>query len=332
MIIRQRSLLIGLTLILVILAAISLSAGRIWIPAEVWWNHLFSNTAYDPRWAIISELRLPRTLLGIIIGGALGLMGAAMQGYTRNPLADPAILGISAMAAFGAVMSLYLGLVIQNNWTLPVMAMLGAIIGVILLLALSGLTSGVITFILAGIILNTVATAGVSLALNLAPNPWAVSQIVNWLMGSLADRSFDDLYTASPFIIIGCLMLLSTGKALDALTFGELGARSLGINLKSTRWILAIGVGLATGAGVAVTGVIGFIGLITPHLMRPFVGARPSRLLPASALAGACVTLAADILVRLIPSVVEIKLGVAMAILGGPFFLALLIAMRRRLT
>jgi iron complex transport system permease protein len=198
-------------------------------------------------------------------------------------------------------------------------------------MGLSGAASSTVTFLLAGVILNTVAGAGVSLALSLAPNPWAVSEIVNWLMGSLADRSVDDLRLAAPLIALGCGLLLLTGRALDALTLGETGARSLGINMAATRWLLAIGVALAAGASVAVTGVVGFVGLVTPHLLRPLVGARPGALLLPSAVGGALLVLIADIAVRLTPSAVEVKLGVAMAVLGGPFFFALLLSMRGRM-
>jgi iron complex transport system permease protein len=253
-----------------------------------------------------------------------------LQGYTRNPLADPGVLGVSSMAALGAVLTLYLGISLQAVWVLPAAAMVAAILGVILLLGLAGSTSSVVTFILAGVILNSVAGAGVAVALSLAPNPWAVGEIINWMMGSLADRSLTDLQMALPFILAGCGLILTTGRALDALSLGEAGARSLGINMAATRWCLALGVGLATGAGVAVTGVIGFVGLVTPHLLRPLIGARPAGLLLPSALGGAVIVLAADILVRLIPSVAEVKLGVAMAALGGPFFLALLLSLRRR--
>ncbi len=328
----RRLTIMALCFLIVCFTFISLNVGRVSLPLEVWYNELFGTGPSDPRWVIISQLRLPRTLLAIVVGSALGLMGATMQGYTRNPLADPALLGISSMAALGAVLSLYFGLALQSFWLLPAMAISGAALGVVLLLGLSGMTSSMISFILAGIIINSVAGAGVALALNLAPNPWAVNEIVNWLMGSLSDRSFDDLYTAIPFVVIGCAILLTTGKALDALTFGEIGARSLGINLSQTRWVIALGAGLATGASVAVTGVIGFVGLVTPHLLRPLVGSRPSGLLLPSALAGALLILAADVIVRLIPSTVEIKLGVAMAVLGGPFFLILLISKRRSLT
>jgi iron complex transport system permease protein len=314
----------GLAVALAVLTGASLSAGKVWVPWSAWFN------ADDPLSIIIFELRLPRTILGIAVGMALGVSGAALQGYARNPLADPGVLGVSSMAALGAVMTLYVGAAMTMPWILPVAAIVGALLGIALLLLLSGATSSILSFVLAGMILSTVSSAGVALALNLSPSPWAVSEIVNWLMGSLADRSIEDVRLALPFIAAGCALLFTTGRALDALTLGDAGARSLGIRLERTRLVLAVGVGLAAGASVAVTGVIGFVGLITPHLLRPFVGARPGALLIPSALAGAVIVLAADIVVRLTPSAVELKLGVAMAALGAPFFLMLLISLRRK--
>ena len=316
----------ALVLLLLVLAVASLSAGRVWVPWSAWLS-----VGEDPRWAIIFGLRLPRTVLAMMVGGALGLTGAVMQGYTRNPLADPGVLGVSSSAALGAVLTLYFGAAGEASWTLPVAAMVGAAIGVAILLGLAGVTSSVITFVLAGVIIQTVCTAGISLALNLAPNPWAVNEIVNWLMGSLADRSMEEVQLALPGIVLGCGIMLSTGRALDALTLGETGAGSLGINLGLTRLIMAAGVALAVGSCVAVTGIIAFVGLITPHLLRPVFGARPRALLIPSFLVGAALTLAADMLVRITPAATEIRLGVAMTALGGPFFLALLISMRRRL-
>ncbi|VTO12203.1 iron chelate uptake ABC transporter family permease subunit [Brevundimonas vancanneytii] len=318
--------MIGLLLLIVALSVASMSAGRVWIPWSDW-----ASQRGDPAWAILFELRLPRTVLALMVGAVLGLTGAALQGYTRNPLADPAILGVSTMAALGAVLTFYLGAAASAPWVLPVAAMIGAGVGVLLLLALAGATSSVVTFILAGVVIQTMAGAGVALALNLAPNPWAVNEIVNWLMGSLADRSVVELRLAAPGMILGCLLLLTQGRTLDALTLGEAGARSLGVRLDVGRMMLALGAALAVGSAVAVTGSIGFVGLIVPHLLRPLIGARPSGLLLPSALGGAALTLAADILVRLTPASTEIKLGVAMAALGGPFFLALLISMRRKL-
>jgi iron complex transport system permease protein len=312
--------------LIILLSIISIASGKIWIPWTAW-----RDLGDDPRWIIVFELRIPRTILGIVVGIALGVCGAVLQGYTRNPLADPSVLGVSSMGALGAVLTLYLGVAASMPWVLPAGAMTGAVLGVGVLLILSGTTSSILTFILAGAILNTVAAAGVSLALNLAPTPWAVNEIVNWLMGSIADRSVDDVSMAVPFIIIGCGVLLFTARALDALTLGEVGAASLGINLPVMRAFIALGVGLAAGASVAATGVIGFVGLVTPHLLRPLVGARPGALIIPSGLLGAVIVLAADIVVRLLPSAVEVKLGVAMAVLGGPFFLALLVTMRRRM-
>ena len=323
----SRLVVYGLAVGLVLLLAFaSLSAGRVWVPWSAW-----AEASHDPRWAIVFGLRLPRTILAILVGGALGLSGAALQGYTRNALADPGVLGVSSTAALGAVLTLYLGLAGDAPWMLPVAAMIGAGAGVLILLGLAGATSSVITFILAGIIVQTVASAGVALALNLAPDPWSVNEIVNWLMGSLADRSVEEVRLAAPGVLVGSAILLSLGRALDALTLGEAGARSLGIDLKRTRLLLALGLALAVGAGVAVTGVIGFVGLVTPHLLRPFVGGKPGALLAPSFLGGAALVLTGDILVRMTPAASEVKLSVAMTALGGPFFLALLIRMRRRL-
>jgi iron complex transport system permease protein len=323
---KSLCLLGGLCAVVVLLTGLSLMAGRVWVPWSAW-----SSAAHDPRWAIIFELRLPRTILAIAVGAALGLSGAVMQGYTRNPLADPGVMGVSSMAALGSVLTLYLGMSLATPWLSFAAAMFGAGIGVGVMLILAGGTGGTVTFILAGVILNTVASAGVALALSLAPNPWAAQEIINWLLGSLADRSVEDVWRALPFIIVGCGLMMLLGRALNALTLGETGARTLGVDLNVTRVILAIGVGLASGASVAVTGMIGFVGLIVPHLMRPLVGHRPGALLAPSAVAGAALVLAADILVRLTPSAAEVRLGVAMAAVGGPFFLALLISMRRRM-
>lgn len=315
-----------LTGLLVLLFALSLCAGRVWAPWSAW----ISNGA-DPRWAIVFGLRLPRTVLALLVGGALGVSGAALQGYTRNPLADPGALGVSSAAALGAVLTLYVGVANTAQWVLPAAAMVGAGLGVACLVALSGVTSSIVTFILAGFVIQTVCTAGISLALNLAPNPWAVDEIVSWVMGSLADRSIEEVRVATPGVVAGSLLLLTQGRSLDALTLGEQGARSLGVSLSRTRMLLSLGVALAVGSSVAVTGVIGFVGLIVPHLLRPWVGSRPSAVLWPSLLGGAGLTLGADILVRLTPAAEEVKLGVATAAVGGPFFLWMLMAMRRRL-
>ncbi|WP_454760029.1 FecCD family ABC transporter permease [Caulobacter segnis] len=315
-----------LAALLVVLFVASLCAGRVWAPWSAWLSH-----GEDPRWAIVFGLRLPRTILAILVGGAFGLSGAALQGYTRNPLADPAALGVSTAAALGAVLTLYLGAAGEANWILPLAAMVGAGVGIAILLSLAGISSSIVTFLLAGFVIQTVCGAMIALALNLAPNPWAVNEIVNWLMGSLADRSVEEVKLAAPGVVLGSVLLLTLGRSLDALTLGEQGARSLGVELGRTRLLMAAGVAIAVGSSVAVTGVISFIGLITPHLLRPLLGSKPSAVLFPSFLGGAALTLAADILVRMTPAASEVKLSVAMAALGGPFFLAMLISMRRRL-
>src|SRR5690606_22260995 len=188
--------------VLVLLTVASLSGGNVWVPWSAWFN------AGDTLSIIIFELRLPRTILGIAVGMALGLSGAVLQGYKRNPLADPGVLGVSSMAALGAVLTLYYGVTALAPWALPIAAISGALLGVAILMLLSGSASTMVTFILAGAILNILSSAGVSLALSLAPNPWAVTEIIDWLMGSLADRSFDEVRMALPFIVVGCGLLL----------------------------------------------------------------------------------------------------------------------------
>jgi len=321
---RRRIVIAGLAGLVLVLAAASLILGRTSLPLADMLAH-----PEDPLWAVLVQLRLPRTLLALLIGAGLGLSGAALQGFTRNPLADPGVLGVSACAALGAVLTLWLPFAFPLLQ--PLAAMAGALAGVGLLLALSGGAGSMTVFLLAGVVLNTIAGAGVALALSLAPTPWAVNGIIDWLMGSLADRSLEDVAFAGPFILVGLGLLVLTGRALDALTLGESGAASLGIDLARTRALLAAGTALAVGAGVAVAGVIGFAGLVTPHLLRPLVGARPSGLLWPSALGGAAIVLAGDLAVRLTPSAAEVRLGVAMACLGGPFFLFLLLSLRRRL-
>ena len=322
---RQALVIAGLAVAAALMGCASLLAGRVWIDPA----HLLAHRD-DLLLTILVQLRLPRTILALAVGAALGLSGAALQGYTRNPLADPALLGVSSMAALGAVLTIFLNLV--QPWWLPLFAMTGAGAGVVLLVLLADAAGGAVSFLLAGAVLNIIASAGVALALSLAPNPWASADITGWLLGSLQDRSLADVRTALPFIVAGCALVLTSGRTLDALTLGETGARALGVSLRTAQVVLAAGVGLACGASVAVTGMIGFVGLVTPHLVRPLVGQRPGALLVPSALAGAALLTAADILVRLAPgSGGEVKLGVAMAVLGGPFFLVLLISMRRRL-
>jgi iron complex transport system permease protein len=315
--------LLGLVLLL---AIASIAVGRIVLGWNVWLDQDAIGRT------ILLELRLPRALLGVVIGAALGLSGAALQGYLRNPLADPGTLGVSSMAAFGAVLSIFFGLADLHPWVLPLSGVAGAMVGMAALFLLAGTTASALTLVLSGVILSAIAVAGIALVLSLSPSPWAAGEIVRWLLGALADRSLDDLMISTPLIAVGAVLILASRQALDALTLGEIGARSLGVDLGRAQWQLAGGVGLVVGASVAVSGIIGFVGLVVPHLLRPLVGARPSALLVPSAAGGAALVLAGDVVVRLLPGGSEVQLGVVMSLIGAPFFIALLYSMRRQVT
>jgi iron complex transport system permease protein len=312
---------LGLAFALVLVVLVSLMAGRSWIPFDHWFSG-------DLKSLIIMELRLPRAILGAIVGASLGMAGAAMQGYLRNPLADPGLFGVSSSAALGAVISLYFGFAV-SAWLLPLFALAGAGLGMAGLALLAGRSGSLILFTLAGVILSSLTGALTSLLISLAPTPFATSEIITWLMGALMDRSWDDVMLAAPLSGVGMLILLQCGRALDALTLGDTAARSLGIDMLRLQWMLVFAIGLCVGSSVAVAGIIGFVGLVVPHLVRPLVGAKPSALLIPSALAGALLVVLADCLVRILPSVSEVRLGIAMSVLGAPFFMMLLFKMRR---
>lgn len=314
-------LLALLTGLAALLFAGSLMAGKVWVPFSAWFSS-------DPRWWIILELRLPRAILGLAIGAALGLTGAVLQGYLRNPLADPAVVGVSSSAALGAVAAIVV-FAASAPLTVFASAMLAACASMLLLAGLAWRADSAVAFILAGTMLASLGGALTAFLISIAPNPFATAEVIDWIMGALTDRSFAEVRLALPFIAAGCALLLFTGRALDALTLGESAARSMGVRLARVQMLIVLGAGLAVGASVAVTGVVGFVGLIVPHLLRPIVGARPSALLIPSALGGAALVLAADSLVRLSPGAAEIRLGVAMALLGTPFFFALLFKLRR---
>lgn len=321
---RRFSMLVpALVFALILTSGLSLLAGKVWIaPAAL--------IGGDDRWPIIVELRLPRVVLALLIGGGLGMSGAAMQGYLRNPLADPGLFGVSASAALGAVISIFFGLA-ATPWVLSGLALAGAGIAVLVLSAIAGQSGSVIVFTLAGVVISSLAGALTALVISLAPNPFATGQIVTWLMGALTDRSWDEVTLAAPLIVLGMAVIASAGRALDALTLGEAAARTLGVRPAVLQAQIVIGVGLVVGASVAAAGIIGFVGLIVPHLIRPLTNRRPSAVLWPSALAGALLLLVADSAVRALPTVSELRLGIAMSLLGAPFFLALLLKMRRQL-
>ena len=312
--------LAALAVATVLLFGLSLAAGKVWVPASAWFSP-------DPHWWIVVELRLPRAVLGLAIGAVLGLSGAVLQGYLRNPLADPAVVGVSSSAALGAVAAIVLGL--AGSFGLFACAMLGAAGAMALLAALTWRSESAVAFILAGTVMASLAGAITAFLISIAPDPYATAEVIDWLMGALTDRGWRDALPALPFMAAGGVLLLLTGPALDALTLGEAAARSMGVRLGRLQALVVAGTGLTIGASVAVTGVVGFVGLVVPHLLRPVFGQRPSALLLPSALGGAALVLAADSLCRLAPGAAEVRLGVAMALIGAPFFLALLLKERR---
>lgn len=280
---------------------------------------------------VFTEIRLPRAILALVVGASLGLSGAALQGLLLNPLAEPALIGVTGTAALGAVVAFYFGLSAVFPLALPLGGIVGALAAVALIFALAGRNAGTLALILAGVAVNSLAASLTALALNLAPSPYAASEIVFWLLGSFADRSFADVGLILPFVAAGWALFLGTGRGLDALTLGEDTARSLGVGLGRLRWRIVVGTALAVGAGTAVAGSIGFIGLVVPHLLRRLTGHRPGMLLAVSALGGGALALAADIAVRLIATTPELRLGVLTALIGAPFFLWLVLRTRREL-
>lgn len=328
---RPAAVVLTLAIVVGLLALGSLGIGPVRLAPDAVFRALIGQ-GDDVRQIIVQEIRMPRTLLALCIGASLGLSGAALQGLLRNPLASPSLFGAPQAASFGAVLMIALGFADVRSWALPAAAIAMAFVSVFALIGIAGRNAGLLLLILAGLAISSLAGACTALALNLSPNPFAALEITFWLLGSLEDRSFRHVQLALPFIAIGAAMLLSQRAAFRALSLGEESAQSLGINVPRLRLLVIAGVALGVGGAVAVSGTIGFIGLIAPHLMRPLIGHDPARLLLPSALTGAVLLLAADIAVRVIPSTSDIKVGVLTSIIGVPFFLYLIVRERRTLS
>ena len=326
---RRHPLLLPILTGLVLVAALgSLTLGAVPLsPARI--LAVLAGGGDEVARAILIDLRLPRMLLGLIVGAMLGLAGAALQGYLRNPLAEPSVLGASNAAALGAVCALYFGLAQLHPLVLPILAITTSLIAIAALFLLAGPSESPLTLILAGIAVATLAGAGISLSLNLSPNPFAAMEIMSWLMGSLENRSYAHVWIALPCVLVGAALLIADGRSLDALTLGEEGAQALGVDLGKARLRMMLGVAIGVGGAVAVSGAIGFVGLIVPHLVRPLTDRSPSAILLPSLLGGAALLTLADIGVRLIPTSSELKLGVLTALLGVPVFLVHLMRERR---
>jgi len=280
----------------------------------------------DARAVILIDVRLPRVLIGIVTGLALGASGAALQGYVRNPLAEPGLLGVTGGAALGAVVAIHCGLTALAPMALPLAGLLGAGLATLALLALAGRDPGPTRILLAGVAVSSLTAAAISMVLMLAANPFAQSEMVYWMMGSLEDRSLDHVALVAVPVAAGLVLLLSTRAGLDALSLGDAAATSLGVDLRSLARRIIAGTALMAGAATAVTGSIGFVGLVVPHLLRAACGHRPGALILPSALGGAILVVLADTLTRLAAPGADVRLGVVTALIGAPVLLRMVLA------
>ncbi|HJR56442.1 MAG TPA: iron ABC transporter permease [Rhizomicrobium sp.] len=322
---KRITLNLALVLLGILAFAASLLAGRVWLPPESLSDLVFNPDSMVA--LIMGEIRLPRTVLALVTGAVLGLAGAVLQGFTRNPLAEPALLGVSSGAALGAVIAIYFGLTLLSPAIGPLMGMMGGLAACALTFALG--RGGTVALVLAGAAVSSLTAAGIALALNFAPNPYAAYEIMTWLLGSLADKSWSQVLLILPFVAVGLSLLALTGRGLDALSLGDTQAQSLGISLTRLTALTVAGTALSVGAVTSVTGAIGFIGLVAPHLVRPLVGYAPRQVMLPAMLTGAVLLLCSDIAARLVHTNPELRLGVFTSLLGTPFFFWLVVRIRK---
>ncbi|MCK6103163.1 MULTISPECIES: FecCD family ABC transporter permease [unclassified Brevundimonas] len=268
---------------------------------------------------VLWQVRAPRAVCALVVGAALGLAGAVMQGLLRNPLADPGVLGVSATGALGAALAIVLGAAIVPG-LIEISALTGAALAGGLLIVASRAMRAPEALILFGVALSSFAGAATALIFNLSPSPIAQAEVMSWLLGSVQNRSWIDVAWVTPALIVAAVFAVLSGQGLRMLTLGDEGAASSGLNMGRLRAFALIAAALATGAAVAAAGVIGFVGLAAPHLVRAAVRGDAKRILAPSALAGGLMLVVADLLARLTPTDQELKLGVFTALIGAPLF------------
>lgn len=315
---------------LLIVTVLSLLIGRTDIEIATVIKALFG-AADEPINIVIQELRLPRVILGIFVGAALGIAGATLQGVLRNPLADPGVIGVSSSAALGAVIAIHLGL--QMIWPLfiPIFAMGGAFIAALILLAVSVRESSVLMLILVGIGISSLAMAGVSLVMNLAETPMSIRDMIMWMLGSLENRTMTDLMLAVPFILFGWVMMINVGQGLNALSVGEDTAQTMGINTSTLKLRVVVGSAISVGAAVAACGSIGFVGLVVPHMVRGLITKEPAGIILPSALMGGLLLTLADLATRIPTDGATLQLGVVTSLIGAPAFLFIIYKTRKNM-
>lgn len=309
----------GLTVLLAALLLTSLAIGTTAVPVIPGLLQWLEGQTSLPA-IVIGEVRLPRTLLAIAAGACLGLAGAALQGLLRNPLADPSLTGASQGAALGAAGVFYFGLFpALGAYAAAAGGLLGAAAALAVVLWMAGSASTGLV-VLAGLAVSTLTGAALAAVLTLAPNPYALQELIFWLMGSVADRGLDQLWILGPALLVGALLVFAQRGLLHALSLGEAVAHSLGFSVRRGTRLIVIGCAVLVGASVAVAGGIGFVGLMVPHMIRPLVAHRADRLLLPCMLAGGCLVLLADMIVRVMPPGRQLQLGVLTSLVGAPLF------------
>jgi iron complex transport system permease protein len=310
---------LSLAVLVVLLFAMSLAIGPANLSLRTTLVALLNGNGVEG--LIVRDIRLPRTLLCVLVGATFGIAGASLQGLLRNPLAEPSLFGAPQAAAAGAAFMMAFGFASATSLAVPIMGIVGALISVGALVAIAGRRASLTVTLLAGLAIASLAGAAIALILNLAPNPYIALEISFWLLGSMQDRSMDHVRLAAPFMLASWVLLSLNATSFRALTLGEDAASSLGVNVPRVRAMVVCGVAIGIGSAVAVSGAISFIGLIAPHLVRRAYGFDPARILLPSALAGAALLLAADIIIRLTGGPNEIRIGVITALIGAPFFI-----------
>lgn len=317
---------------LIFTAALGISIGSVSIPLHTLWAALFTKTGLDHSTAtIVLNIRLPRVLLAGLVGASLSIAGASFQGLLKNPLADPYTLGVSSGASVGAVLVLFYGISLPfiGSFTLPLISVIFALATILFVLLFSRLVSrglSVETIILTGIIFSSFLGSLISLMIALTGKQ--LRSIIGWLLGSVSMRGWEYIWIMLPFFIVGTFMLLLNGKELNALSFGEERAHHLGVNVKSRKLFILIAASILTGASVSVSGTIGFVGLVIPHLIRLMFGPDHRHLLPLSTLFGAGFLILADLVARTVIAPTELPIGVITALIGAPVFALLLFRQR----
>lgn len=319
-------------------ALISLNVGPVPIPANHVLAILLSTIGIDvgqftrTEQLVIEQIRMPRIVVGALVGAALGVAGTTMQGLFRNPMADPGIIGVSAGGALGAVIAIATGLTGLFFLALPAMAFAGAMCAAFLVygIAAVGGRFSMATLLLAGVAVNAFLGAIVSAIIVLHPDNGALREILFWLSGGLESRAWEHVRVSAPLVLGGLAVTLLMARDLNLLMLGDSEARSMGVRVGPTRVILLAAASMVTGAAVAVSGTIAFVGLVTPHVLRLILGPDHRVLLPASALGGAVFVLLADTVARSLVAPAELRVGIITAFVGAPFFIFLLIKNKRQ--